>query len=728
MNAIPFSATVLAFLLLINGTISAVFAIILWSYHHTRLTKYAAFVLLAIAFTTYWHMLEILAPREATKFVFHRLRYIVGDVLLAPYWFGFVLIYLQRERWLKPWLITGVLIFPLLTVGMVLTNNMHELVWVGETITAPPIQFIAAVAFGDWLWFHIIYSYLLTAVSIGLITKSLTRSSLAQRRQTFFFLLAMSIPIVGAFLNMLLRPTPINLVPLSISFSGVVLVWSFSRYQLLDLTPIARNVILENMHDLVIVVDTQSRIIDANPVVNQILLGEGETAVGQQMTALIPQWGEIMHTAQTEPIEKMMPLNGRFFDVSTVPIHTQQAEPIGCVVTLRDITAKRQLEEEFQQAQKMEAIGLLAGGVAHDLNNSLTVIRSYTDLLLHERTNLPAKPRRYAEAIRRSGEQATELIQQLLAFSRKQVWQSQTLDLNQAIAEVMAMVSRLIGETIEVVTTLEPTLSYIEADPAQLRQMIINLAINARDAMPGGGKLTLATKDVVLDEQATQISLPLGRYVALSITDTGIGMDEQTQARIFEPFFTTKETGQGTGLGLSTVYGVVSKSQGDIVIDSIVGFGTTFTIYFPAAIEPHQELRPAKHESKVEAWTTGSETILVVEDEESVLELVEEILEGQGYQLLTATNGLGAVSISNNFANHIDLLLTDVVMPGLNGRELAETLLFSRPTMKVVYMSGYTQDIISRNMALEGNIRLLDKPFTPDELIAMVRQALDAPH
>ncbi|MEM7112085.1 MAG: histidine kinase N-terminal 7TM domain-containing protein [Chloroflexota bacterium] len=723
----PLSTTALAFLLLINGTISAVYAIVLWSYHHTRLTKYAAFVLLAISFVAYWYMLEILAPRTGTKFVFHRLRYIAGDVLLAPYWFGFVLIYLRRDDWLKPSVILGALIFPLITIALVLTNGMHELVWVGESITSPPIRAVTAETFGDWLWAHIVYSYVLTAVSIGLLIKSLTRSEPTHRRQTLYFLIAMFTPIIGAFLNLLLEPTAIKLVPLSISFSGVILVWSFSRNQLLELTPIARNVILENMRDLVIVFDPQDRIIDANPIVANRFLDDDQSLVGKPMATVIPNWHEIKPNMDASCLdEKTIAINGRLFDINIAPIHSQNQEPVGSVATLHDITERRRLEDEFQQAQKMEAIGLLAGGVAHDLNNSLTVIRSYTDLLLHEKTNLPAKPHRYAEAIKRSSDQATALVQQLLAFSRKQDWQPQPLDLNQAILDVTQMVSRLIGETIQVITNLDPTLHWLEADPAQLRQLIINLAINGRDAMPSGGKLTLTTQNVTLTAEENPTNLPPGDYTLFSVTDTGVGMDEATAARIFEPFFTTKETGKGTGLGLSTVYGVVSKSQGDITVDSTIGFGTTFSIYFPAQRKEPEPALPISAPD-TNSWTTGSETILVVEDEATVLELVEEILEGQGYQLLTATDGLGAVSISNAFTNHIDLLLTDVVMPGLNGRELAETLLYSRPTMKVIYMSGYTKDIVSRNMANATNIRLLDKPFTPDELIKLVRQTLDTP-
>ena len=224
----PLSTTLLAFLLVINGTVSAVFAIVLWSYRHTRLTKYAAFVLFAIAFAAYWYMLEILAPREPTKFIFHRLRYFVGDILLAPYWFGFVIVYLRRENWLKPWAIGLVLVVPIITIGMVLTNHLHELVWVNEQIALNDIRTVAADGFGGWMRVHISYSYLLTAVSMGLLAKSLSRSSPVHRRQTLFFLIAMLIPITGAFINLFLQPS-INMVPISISFSGLVLVWSFTR-------------------------------------------------------------------------------------------------------------------------------------------------------------------------------------------------------------------------------------------------------------------------------------------------------------------------------------------------------------------------------------------------------------------------------------------------------------------------------------------------------------------
>jgi PAS domain S-box-containing protein len=392
--------------------------------------------------------------------------------------------------------------------------------------------------------------------------------------------------------------------------------------------------------------------------------------------------------------------------------------------TVFDVTERRRLEEQLLQSQKMEAVGRLAGGIAHDFNNLLTAIAGYSDLLLGE---LPANDSRRESAveIREAGRRAAGLTQQLLAFSRRQVLEPRVLDLNAVIAGMEKMLRRVIGEDIELTTALDPDLWRTMADPGQIEQAIVNLAVNARDAMPRGGRLTLETGNVTLDEKFAGIyaTVQPGPHVMLAVSDTGVGMDAALQSRLFEPFFTTKERGKGTGLGLSTTYGIVKQSGGSIWVYSEPGVGTTFKIYLPRCDEPL-----ADHDSPPMPLTprTGSETVLLVEDETEVRRLVERLLRMQGYAVISAASPAEAIGAARA-SGKIDLLVTDVIMPGMNGREMAAVLASERPRMRVLYMSGYTDAAIAQQGILPPGTAFLSKPFTPDVLARKVREVLDAP-
>ena len=383
----------------------------------------------------------------------------------------------------------------------------------------------------------------------------------------------------------------------------------------------------------------------------------------------------------------------------------------------------RRLEEQFRQAQKMEAVGRLAGGVAHDFGNVLTAIHGFADLL---RLQLdPADPRcRYVDGITKAAERAVGLTRQLLAFSHQQELAPEVLDLNAVVADMDEMLRRLIGEDIELVTVLQPDLGPVKADRGQLEQVIMNLAVNARDAMAMGGRLTIETANADLDVAYVRqhAAVRPGSYVLLAVSDTGCGMDAATQARIFEPFFTTKEPEKGTGLGLSTVYGIVKQSGGHVWVYSEPGRGATFKIYLPLVEDtvtvgaPH----PMPTESR-----GGSETILLVEDEEQVRNLVREVLQANGYRVLEASRGGEALRLGEEHAGPIDLLLTDVVMPGMSGREVAERLATRRSHIQVLFMSGYTDAAIVHHGVLEEGVVLLQKPFTSQVLTRTIRQVLD---
>ena len=392
-----------------------------------------------------------------------------------------------------------------------------------------------------------------------------------------------------------------------------------------------------------------------------------------------------------------------------------------CILAIfKDVTEQKLLEQQLRQAQKMEAVGLLSGGIAHDFNNLLGVILGYSEIL-EMSLDQGSKLRKNAEAIKKAGQRAASLTRQLLAFSRQQVLEPKVMSLNTVVADTEEMLRRLIGEHIELTTGLAPDLGEVKADPGQIAQVLINLAVNARDAMPEGGKLIIETQNIQLDEEYALRHPPTvpGDYVMLTATDTGVGMDAQTQARIFEPFFTTKELGKGTGLGLATVYGVVKQSGGYIWVYSEPGLGATFRVYLPRVDAAVPGARPSEI---VPGAFRGSETILLVEDEGSLRTLTRTLLEESGYTVLEADGGNQAMEVARQHPGPIHLLLTDMVMPGMNGRAVAEKLMSARPDLRVIYMSGYAG--FSPNSALDSDTIFLSKPITRDALLRKLNEVL----
>jgi two-component system cell cycle sensor histidine kinase/response regulator CckA len=398
-------------------------------------------------------------------------------------------------------------------------------------------------------------------------------------------------------------------------------------------------------------------------------------------------------------------------------------ERVRRVTAIRDVSERHSLERQYRQAQKMEAVGRLAGGVAHDFNNLLTVISSYTSLLLTER-GLTEPMRDDLTEIGKAAESAATLTRQLLAFSRQQVLQPKPLDLNEVVRGAGKMLQRVIGEDIEMRTAFEEAPCRVRADAGQLEQVVMNMAVNARDAMPDGGSLTLETANVELTDaiDGELFAVTPGPYVQLSISDSGTGMDEETRAQIFEPFFTTKEPGKGTGLGLSTVYGIVKQSAGYVSVDSQLGKGTTFKIYLPridSLEEPVESVRAV-------GTGGGAETVLLVEDVSALRDIVRRVLEHKGYTVLDAADAKSALAASASYDGPIHLLLTDVVLPGTGGRELAEQLRRERPELRVLFTSGYTDDAVVRRGIIERDFAFMQKPFTPETVERRVREVLDA--
>ncbi len=491
--------------------------------------------------------------------------------------------------------------------------------------------------------------------------------------------------------------------------------------------------LFESAPQAIVIVDNAGAVVRANREFTELFGYSQQELIGQLVDEMIVP-DDLKQEARsvtqavargkaTELETRRLRKDGRLVDVSILGAPVQiDREQIAVYGIYTDITDRRRLERQLQQSHRMEAVGQLAGGIAHDFNNLLTAILGNCEILL---SDLDARDPHYldVEEIKRAGDRAASLTRQLLAFSRKQYLRPKIIDLNEIVRETESLLSRLIDESIELVTHLDPQLGHVKADPGQLEQVIVNLVINARDAMPEGGRLTIVTSNAQVDAESARVHQPAlnGRYVTLSVADTGTGMDPQTQTRIFEPFFTTKEKGKGTGLGLSTVYGIVKQSGGHIWVDSEVGRGTNFIIHFPE-VDADTEIRPLYTEEADPLG--GSDTVLLVEDEEIVRNLLQRVLEKLGYNVLHARNAADALALSNRYAGPIDLLVTDVVMPGMNGRELARQLTDSRPGARVLYMSGYL-DMRGRKVDLGPDAAFLQKPFTPDVLGRKIREVLD---
>ena len=413
----------------------------------------------------------------------------------------------------------------------------------------------------------------------------------------------------------------------------------------------------------------------------------------------------------------------RIINSDAGPIRDRKGKVVAGLVIFDDVTERRHLEQQLRQSQRMEAVGRLAGGIAHDFNNLLTVIVGQSEVMLEGFG--PNDPlREPVQQIDASAQRAAELTKQLLAFSRKQVLQPKVLDLSAIVADLGKMLHRLIGEDVELITRLNSSLGRVKADPGQIEQIILNLAINARDAMPKGGRLTIETNNASLDDQYANQHTDVrpGAYVMLAVSDTGIGMDKETQSRIFEPFFTTKEQGKGTGLGLATVYGIVKQSEGHIWVYSEPGRGTTFKVYLPR-VEAPAEIRPRSLDRSEPA--IGSETVLVVEDDPAARRLVRQVMSSAGYIVMECKDADQALSMSSSYSGTIHLMITDVIMPGASGRELAQKITALRTGIRVLFMSGYTDNAIVHHGVLDEDVAFIEKPFTPAKLLRKARDVLD---
>ena len=492
------------------------------------------------------------------------------------------------------------------------------------------------------------------------------------------------------------------------------------------------------MQDVILVLDRDGTYVDIAPSATDRLFRPPEELLGKRVHDIFPPekahvFQQVITQALTtrSPVEVAYDLEIRgekiFFEGTVSPLPDERV-----VFVARDVTARRRAEQalresedQLRQAQKMEAVGQLAGGIAHDFNNLLMAIMSNAELASLELPSA-APAMQHIDEIKNASRRARALTQQLLAYSRKQILQPRVLDINVVVRDTEQILRRLIGETIAMDVVLEPALGHVRADPGQLVQVLINLAVNARDAMPQGGQLTIEScnRDMGAADVKAHRGLKPGRYVALQVKDTGIGMDEQTKTRIFEPFFTTKPPGQGTGLGLSTAYGIVKQSGGYIAVETAPGAGTTFTIYLPRVFEAsEQATTPAPQETPTKP---SHGTVLLVEDEGAVREATKRMLRKYGFDVIEAKHGQDALLQWEHQGNRVDVVLTDVVMPMMGGAELARTLRERRPDLRVVFMSGYTQGTLELSSMDESATRFLPKPFTADQLVGTLRELIES--
>lgn len=492
---------------------------------------------------------------------------------------------------------------------------------------------------------------------------------------------------------------------------------------------------LEQSAESVMITDVRGYIIYINPAFEHVSGYSAAEVLGQKPHILKSgQQDLVFYQKMWSTITAGEVWRGRFVnkrkdgtlyteDAVISPVKDKSGEIVNYVAVKRDITRELQLEEQYLQAQKMQAVGQLTAGIAHDFNNLLTAINGFAELA-QSRREPDQVYQDMLDRILRSGRRAADLVSQLMAFSRKQVLESQIVNLNAVVTDIEKMLQRIIGEHITLKTAPAPDLGLVKVDPAQIQQVIVNLAVNARDAMPDGGYLTIETANVTLDENYTAEHLEMqpGEYVLLAVSDNGVGISAKVKARIFEPFFTTKESGQGTGLGLATVFGIVKQSGGHIWVYSEEGLGTTFKIYLPRT---HEAASPVPSPESIHDLLVGKETILAVEDDAGVREFVTRILKQQGYTVLEATDAHEAIRLVKNHQGVIHLLLTDVIMPGANGRTLAAELEQICPGLKILFMSGYTNDAIAHHGVLEPGITFLPKPFTTLGLARKVREVLD---
>ncbi|HZI78753.1 MAG TPA: histidine kinase N-terminal 7TM domain-containing protein [Vicinamibacterales bacterium] len=705
-----------------------------YAFRHRRVRGaiWYCLLLLAIALWSAAYAWELAAPDFDQKLLALRIKYI-GVTALPVVWIGFVLDFVASERAQLRRVTRRLAIVMLATLVTAWTNSWHELFW-GPMILEPAGDLYTFTGRGPGFFLNIAYTYSVLFAGLAILITQAVQSPYLYRKRTVILVSATVVPWLGnvIFVARVEGAGTVDSTPFLFTCTAIIAAVAVFRYRVLEPIPTLLDARIEVIGDGFLIVDRELRVADLNGAAEAIIGRDRATAAGVRVDHLLPDWPAHIDGDVRQDLTLAAADGTRVYDVRITPIQAGGEHFTGYVVLLRDVTEHRRLEEELRQAQKMESVGKLAGGIAHDFNNLLTAIIGYAALAegevvrgtpLHE----------WIAQIRRSGEQAAALTSQLLAFGRRQVLRPVDLDLNAVVDDIQKMLRRLIGERIELVVQLATGLTRVRADRSQVEQVIVNLVVNARDAMPRGGRLTIRTHDLTIEPRpgsGAQSPAP-GSYAAVTVEDTGEGIAPEILERIFEPFFTTKPLGRGTGLGLATVYGIVKQSGGDIQVQSAPAQGARFTVFLPAAA-PAVEDSPAVEaitggRANLPATTASGATVLIVEDDSGVRTFASQVLRDAGATVFVAENAAEALAIAARESKPLDLLLTDVVLPGIDGADLAERLRSLRPGLRVLFMSGYTPEEIVLTAALASNDLLLRKPFLPATLRDRVAHVLSQP-
>jgi signal transduction histidine kinase/CheY-like chemotaxis protein len=687
-----------------------------YAFRHRRVRGaiWYSLLLLAIALWSAAYAWELAAPDFAQKLVALRIKY-VGVIALPIVWIGFVLDFVAREPATVRRITRRMSLLGVVLLLAAWTNEWHELFWGPLTLDAGSTLY-TFTGRGPGFYVNVTYTYTVLVAGLVVLVTQAIQSPYLYRKRTAILVTATAVPWLGnlIFVTRSEAAGTIDSTPFLFTCTAVIAAVAVFRYRVLEPIPTLADARIEVIGDGFLIVDRELRVADLNRAAEAIIGRDRAVAAGERIDTLLPEWPSAVDGEVRRDLALASADGPRIYDVRITPVTSGGERLAGYVVVLRDVTDHRRLEDDLRQAQKMESVGRLAGGIAHDFNNLLTAIIGYAALAEAEQT--PGTPvHEWIQQIRRSGEQAATLTSQLLAFGRRQTLRPVDLDLNTVVDDIQKMLRRLIGERIDLDVRLAPTLAPVRADRSQVEQVIVNLVVNARDAMPRGGRITLRTHNEA------------GPYAGLTVEDTGEGIAPENLERIFEPFFTTKPVGRGTGLGLATVYGIVKQSGGDIQVHSAPARGARFTVLLPAAASVARAQPPAAAEvagTAVPAAAASGATMLIVEDDPGVRAFAAQVLRDAGSTVFEAENAAGALAIAARGAQPLDLLLTDVVLPGIDGADLAARLRSLQPGLRVLFMSGYTPEEIAVTAALASNDLLLKKPFLPATLRERVAHVL----
>jgi signal transduction histidine kinase/ActR/RegA family two-component response regulator len=685
-----------------------------YAFRHRRVRGALGYgaVLLAIALWSAAYAWELAAPGVGEKLLALKIKYI-GVTALPVAWIGFVLDFVARERPAVRRTTRQMGIVMAIALLTAWTNDWHGLFW-GQLTLQPSGTLYTFTGRGPGFYLNIAYTYTVLFAGLAILVTQAVQSPYLYRKRTVLLVLATVVPWLGnvIFVSRIEGAGTIDSTPFLFTCTAVFAAVAVFRYRVLDPIPTLLDARIEVIGDGLLIVDRSLRVADLNRAAEAIIGRDRAAAAGVRVDRVLADWPPDIDGDSRRDVTLPSAEGARIYDMRITPIEAGGERLTGYVVLLRDVTEHRRLEEDLRQAQKMESVGKLAGGIAHDFNNLLTAIIGYAALAEGEVAR-GTPLREWIEQIRRSGEQAAVLTSQLLAFGRRQTLRPVDLDLNAVVDDIQKMLRRLIGEQIELVVQLAPDLARVRADRSQVEQVLVNLVVNARDAMPRGGRVTIHTRNAE------------GARAAVSVEDTGEGIAPEMLDRIFEPFFTTKPLGRGTGLGLATVYGIVKQSGGDIQVESVPARGSRFTVLLPAAPAGAPAAGvPAPEPARLPSVRPTGATVLIVEDDPGVRAFAVQVLRDAGSTVFEAENAAEALAIAAVESRPLDLLLTDVVLPGIDGADLAARLRGLRPGLRVLFMSGYTPEEIVVTAALGSDDQLLRKPFLPAALRERVAQAL----